>query len=165
MLTKGEEAELAKLIEKMEWPLPHDVFHALVKKIITVPVELAVFDKGMGRILLHYREDEEFKGWHMPGTVVRDNEDVKGAIQRLLTDELELEDNSSVTWPENHGWLEVKRKIGVRHLISLLFSCRMVKDYGGPGDFFEVNRLPNDTLKHHRVLVKEILARMGRGGL
>jgi ADP-ribose pyrophosphatase YjhB (NUDIX family) len=119
-----------------------------MRKTLTVPVELYVANGE--QVLLIYRDDHEYRGWHMPGTVIRDNESVDGAITRLLDSEVQ----AVVSKPESLGWTEVPRELnGVRHEISLLHFCRLQGPYTGPGRFFFANRLPADTLRHHKILI------------
>ncbi len=160
-LTHAEENVLAELLSRVQWPLPAKVFAALMNKSVSVPIELAVLDDEE-RVLMIHREDMEYAGHHMPGTVLRDNEDVPKAVQRLLDREVS---GVKVNPPLSLGWVEVHKGNGAgqdpnRHQISLLHVCWLKGPYSGPGKFFSVNRLPKDTLPHHRRLVSEIVARL-----
>ncbi len=154
---------LAFLLKFVNWPLKPCVFAAGVNKFVSVPVELAVLD-DQRRVLMFYRKDDEYNGYHMPGTVLRDNEDVPGAIQRLLKSEVV---GGKVTPPISLGWVEIPKGSGpgqnpTRHEISLLHTCWLKESYiGQGGEFFAVDQLPDNTLPHHRVLVNEIAKRLG----
>ncbi|MDB5190410.1 MAG: hypothetical protein JWN49_736 [Parcubacteria group bacterium] len=149
MLTDKETETLTALLKKVEWPLAPSVFHALMEKTVSVPVELAVFDQK-GRILLIHRDDHEFTGWHLPGTVLRDTDDVGIALKRLITHELA---GVAVTAPVNLGWFEAKRDLTpTRHGVSLLHGCQLESVYTGPGTFFERYNLPTDVLAHHKLM-------------
>ncbi len=159
-LADGENKQLAPLLSRARWPLEPNVFRALVGMSVSVPIELAVFDND--QILLFYRRDEEYEGNHMPGTVLRGNETVSDAINRLRVEEL---DGGYVTKPVSLGWIEVVKGSGpgqdpARHQISLLHACWLVGPYTGSGVFFSLDDLPSDLLPHHRVLIHEIVARI-----
>ena len=75
MLTEEESGQLAALLAKMEWPVPREVFFALVAKTISVGVDLALI-RTLGpvpQVLLVRRplDDPLFSGlWHIPGGTV-----------------------------------------------------------------------------------------------
>lgn len=161
-LAPEEEDQLADLLTRVEWPLSPHVFAAAVNKFVSVPIELLVLDDD-NRILMFYRKDEEYEGYHIPGTVLRDNEDVPAAIQRLLKSEVV---GGKVTRPISLGWLEVQKGNGFgqnpsRHEISLLHLCWSIGTYQGKGgEFFPLDQLPDSTLSHHRVLIREAVRRL-----
>jgi hypothetical protein len=157
VLTADESEQLASLLGKVEWPVPPNVFHALMKATVSVPIELGVFDSD-GRVLLIYRDDFEFKGWHMPGTVLRENEDIPTAIKRLGQGEVK----TPTSPPISLGWAEIK---GVRHEVSLLHVCRLEGAYSGEGQLFDPRQLPPDTLDHHQYLIGEMLSRAAVAGV
>lgn len=161
-LSAAEEKQLARLLDRVQWPLPKVVFEALMRKTISVPIELGVFaydPSGLLQVLMLQRpaDDEEFPplSWHMPGTVVRDDETVGLAMQRLLSGELE---GMVKETPEYAGIFEVTRGADhPRHALSLMYSVLLKGEtqyvnYAGPGKFFPVSQLPESTLPHHRKL-------------
>ncbi len=156
MLTTAEEITLIELLGKMKWPISKDVFHALMPKVVSVPLELCTLDQE-GRVLMIHRTDPEYTGYHMPGTVLRDNEDVPTALTRLIHEELS---GSPVATPKNIGWVEVKRGTGEgedqgRHQISLLYLTHIEGAYRGKGEFFPLDAIPDDTLSHHKMLAEK----------
>lgn len=153
MLDQHEAEQLVKLLAKMEWPLPQEVFHALMAKVVSVPIELAVFNEDY-QVLMIWRDDWEFKGWHMPGTVLRDTEDVAGALKRLIKGEV---GDVVTSTPRPLPWLEFGREGSTRHEISLPHLCSLKGLYKGRGKFFDPRALPSDTLEHHKTLVAHIL--------
>ncbi len=162
MLTETETLQLASLLEKLEWPLDSRIFHPLVTKVVTVPIELGVFN-AEGKILLIYRNDAEFTGWHVPGTVLRDDgEDVPAAIRRLGNGEVE----TYISTPIPVGWLESpKDEHSPRHEVALLHVCKLEGLYPGRGQFFDPTSLPDDTLCHHKRIVPAMLAGMKTAGI
>ncbi len=159
-LSKTEEIELARLLGKMEWPLPKEVFHALVPKIITVPIELAVFNKNGFVLMLPRPEDDiEFTPGtlHMPGTVVRLGETIEHAMERLLSGEVV----STVSPPRELGYLQIGQDLApTRPALSLLFATRLLGPHVGKGAFYDPVNLPDQTMTHHRVLISNIMSRV-----
>lgn len=156
LLPPSETKQFAGLLEKAEWPLDPGVFHALMGMSVSVPIELGAFDRN-GKILMVYRDDFEFKGWHLPGTVLRDNKNVSGAITRLVRSEVGV----NVSAPIPLGWLESERDVHpTRHAVGLLHVCLLEGEYAGKGQFFDPENLPKDTLTHHKTIVAKMLKRM-----
>lgn len=164
-LSPEEEAQLASLMRRARWPLKPDVFRAGVGLFVSNPIELKVLNDN-GHVLMFYRKDDEYEGNHIPGTVLRDNEDVPMAIQRLLNSEVV---GGEVTPPISLGWKEISKgttgsgQNPTRHEISLLHVCWLKKPYQGKGgEFYPVDQLPKNTLPHHRVLIAEMMKRLSR---
>ncbi|MDQ3017021.1 MAG: NUDIX domain-containing protein, partial [Bacteroidota bacterium] len=134
-------------------------WHELVKKFITVAIELCILD-DQNRVFLVYRKDKEYDGYHMPGTVVNDWEGVLDAKKRLVEGEVAIQ-GLTITDPQPIGWLEVQRGNGPhtdhsRHGLSLLhvahFSSTFVPKNGA--GFYSFDALPKNTLISHRYLLK-----------
>lgn len=71
-LNEQEIIKLTDLLARVDnTQIKGDVWYELVKKFITVPIELCILD-DQERVLLVYRKDREFDGYHMPGSVVND---------------------------------------------------------------------------------------------
>lgn len=164
-LTERQTVLLVELLGKLEWPLDPQVFGALMPKVVSVPIELCVLD-DKGRVLTFYRKDSGYDGHHMPGTVLRNNETVPQALKRLVQSELV---GGEVTDPKNIGWVEIQKGDGpgqnpARHETSLLFLCRIRGRYRGKGGVFSpLNRLPENTLSHHRVLAAKFRKHLRTG--
>ena len=162
-LTDQEKEMLAGLLRRLKPPYGPKVFPAWVENFVTTPVEMAVFNSDR-QILLVYREDPEYKGWHSPGTILRDEEDVPTALERLINGEL---GGAKVTRPVPLGWVEVHRGNGLgqnptRHEISLLHACFVQNlSLSGKDRLFSIDQLPENTLTHHKeVIIPEIVRRL-----
>lgn len=157
-LTDKETKKLVELLEKLQWPVPKEVFHVLTRKTITVPLELCVLD-DQNRLLTFYRKDEEYDVHHTPGTVLRDNESVSEALKRLIASELV---DYNITGPENIGWVYVSRGNDYgqdpnRHEVSLVFMARLAgKESGGSGIFSPLDALPENILFAHHLMAKKL---------
>lgn len=159
-LTEEEWYQLTHLLRRVTWPLPHPVFRALVGVTVSVPIELAVLSADSENVLLYYRKDNEYEGNHMPGTVLRDNEGVAEAIKRLVESELV---GACVSNPVFVDWVEIEKGSGPgqnpsRHEVSMIFACWLLDKYSSHGGrLFPIDRLPTDTLIHHRTLVNKVI--------
>ena len=157
MLNEPEKKILKRLLQKMEWPLDRDVFYALVKSVATVGIECAVLD-SVDRLLMIYRRDREYVGWHIPGTILRNAESISDAIRRIMTKEL---NGTVISAPINIGWVETTRGTGPdqdpnRHVISLIFLTRLKQTYLGQGKFFDIDNPPRGIINTHYRLLRLI---------
>lgn len=159
-LNVQEKEELAILLEKIEnTEITGEIWHQLVKKFITVPIELCIFD-DQNRIFLVYRKDREFNGYHMPGSVVNDWETVAEALKRLVKSEINNDAGIEITEPKSIGWLDSPRNIIpsetlTRHGILLLHVAYFHGTFPpqkGMG-FYPLDVLPDNILECHRYLV------------
>jgi hypothetical protein len=159
-LSEKETKVLVSLLRKLEWPIDPRVFLVLANKVITASIELAILDKT-DRVLMHYRKDVEFNGYHMPGTVIRDNdENVPAAVRRLIATELRGT-KMKISVPMCIGWAETQKGTGpymnpYRHEIGLIHLARV--QGAGIGEFFQLDALPPNTLPHHIKLVALVAA-------
>lgn len=160
-LDEEEKKQLAHLLEKVDnVQIRGEIWHQLVKKIITVPIELCITDEN-NNVFLVYRKDREFDGYHMPGTVINDWETVEEACNRLVKGEVIRDAGITISSPYSIGWLEVRRGLKeeestTRNAISLLFTARLEGDFvpqEGKG-FFSFDNLPENTLGHHKFILR-----------
>ena len=80
------------------------VWHALIQVFPTVPLELIVLNDD-NEVLLVYREDNEFKGWHHPGSVWNDWETIATRMQKLISGEIVKDAEIQITEPQSIGWV------------------------------------------------------------
>lgn len=158
-LNEKEKQDLVVLLEKIEnTEIRGEIWHQLVKKFITVPVELCILD-NQNRVFLVYRKDREFDGYHMPGSVVNDWETVDEARKRLVRDEVIIGAGIEITEPEPIGWMDSPKDAGPtepspRHGILLLHIARFHGDFqprDGMG-FYSLDSIPENTLGCHKYL-------------
>ena len=155
-LNDSEKKQLASLLEKIDnTEIRGEIWHQLVKKFITVPVELCILD-DMNRVFLVYRKDREFDGYHMPGSVVNDWETVDEAVLRLIRQEITEAVGIEITEPESIGWIDspreaTRREPSPRHGILLLHIARFHGEFTpreGMG-FYSLDELPPNVLGCH----------------
>lgn len=130
---------------------PQSVFIALMSKLPSIPVDLALLNK-QNRVLLIRRSDKEFRGeWlHFPGTVWRFGETISEALQRLRQGELK---NFEMTEPEFFGHIEIFNGKGcrlhpTRHELSLFHFARLKRLPPGDWIFAPINKPPANLLPH-----------------
>lgn len=162
-LTLNELSTFSVLLSKIDnTQIKGDVWHELVKKFITVPIELMVIDEQK-RVLLVYRKDREFDAYHFPGTVVNDWETAYDARLRLVAGEIEGALGITITDPESIGWLETKRGEGEgenpsRHTIALVHLAYFHGTFSpreGAG-FFSFDAIPENTLSDHKRFLRRV---------
>ena len=160
-LNDEEKKELAHLLEKAEnVEIRGEIWHQLVKKFITVPIELCILNEE-NKVFLVYRNDREFDGYHMPGTVINDWEKVEEACKRLIRKEVTEGAGLTITEPISIGWLEVRRgdkpeESKTRNAISLLHVAKVIESrtpFEGAG-FYGFDELPENTLGHHKYILR-----------
>lgn len=142
-LTAKEIKNLVQLLKKVRLPAPYPVFVALAKSVPFIAVDIAVMpDKN--RILLTYRKDEFYDGWHIPGSILRYGELVENAYKRVMRKELGMK----ILKPKFINYFDIlfdSRDKG----IALLF---VVKSKAKPkiGKYFSLGSLPNNFLRCQR---------------
>lgn len=168
-LTRKQELQCAKLLRQAEFPTKtQQLFEAFLLVGITSAFELAVLRPMKGsllpEILLIYRNDKHFKGWHMPGTMILGKDTMEIAEGRLVEQEVDLplEIPRFVRYffvPKGTGDGENPRgaEIGFLHLAYVL---RGVRTKPRCGKFFPIESIPKNTLRHHVKMIAELRARL-----
>ncbi len=143
-LTLKETENLVRLLKKVKLPAPYPVFIALSKSVPFIAVDLAVMsDKN--HILLTYRKDEFYDGWHIPGSILRYGELAKNAYERVMKKELGMK----ILKPKFIDYFDIlfdSRDKG----IALLFVIKP-KTKPKVGKYFSLKNLPENFLKCQRL--------------
>lgn len=159
-ITPEEQKELVRLIEKLELPLPLDVFYAWQNVFASMCAEILLVREKDNKleVFLEYREDKFFKGWHIQGRIHMPPEKIEDTLNRVIRDEVQ----ASVTTPEFFGWFEHPKGKEINesprgHAFALVYIARpkeMPKE-NGTRKFFPINEIPKDILPEHvPVIVK-----------
>jgi len=139
-LTREEIKDLIRLLKKVKIPAPYPVFVALCKSVPLIAIDLAIMpDKNS--VLLTYRKDDFYDGWHLPGTILRYGESVEMAYKRVAREELGI----SILNPKFVSWFDIffdPRDKGV----ALLFMVKP-KIKPGIGEYFSLRRMPKKFLR------------------
>lgn len=149
MINQKEIKQLVSLIKKIDNPhegLPKPVFDVLVKIVPFVACELVI--KEERGILLKWRDDKFWRGWHFPGGLLRVAETFEERIANTAWNELGIN-------IKNHKFLCVKGyNTGVRaHTVSLVFLCETEMDPKN-GKFFK--KMPKNIIEEHKELWKSV---------
>lgn len=149
MLNQKETKQLLTLLKKVDKPhegLPRPIFSAMTKIVPFIACELVVV--GKKGILLTWRADKWWKGWHFPGGLLRYKEGFEERIQKVAYEELGIHiDSIKFLFPMNYT--EGPRG----HDISLVFLCTTSMT-PTDGEFFKT--MPKNIIEEHKALWKKV---------
>lgn len=128
-----------------------EVFVALRELLPMVAIELFIV-KNDGSFAL-VKKTGQFNGWAMPGGYVGFNESFEDACGRIANKELGI-DLKSIQFVSVFNWPCGSVRPAKGHVVSIIFKCTAVTDSKMAEYFFSV---PGDLLKHHAVMLKEII--------
>lgn len=155
-MTDKEARQLTELLYKMKFPVPEEVFCALCENLIMCSTELAVLRRGERglEILLTYRNDRYFKGWHITGTILLPGDTFESGANRVIKTEVK----QKVTTPEFIDHFMAHKGTGDHEymrgqVFAHLFKCFLKEEYKGKGTFFPLDQIPEDTLPAHMYLI------------
>jgi len=149
MLTNKEIEQLVTLLKKIDNPhngLPQPIFDALCGVVPFAGCELIVMNKK-GELLLTWREDKWWKGWHFPGGLMRHRETVDERIKKMALHEIGLRVKKyQFLFPINYH-------TGLRnHVTSLIFLTH--SECVEQGTFFKT--MPKDIIPDHRIIWRHV---------
>lgn len=152
--TLEEEEQFLRLTKKLGWKCAgKNVFEAFFPVFPFALCELAVVREinGISHVLLWYRDDEYYKGWHIPGGYILRGEQPEETIRRVLMKETGLTLQKAEfmryfnAYPSNAPV--------PNHQVALLFLCA-AKGEPRQGTFYPLDAVPSDTLSHHKEYLK-----------
>ncbi len=150
MLSPKEIKTFIRLVKKIHssgHELPEAVFDALCKILPSAACEIIVSDRKQG-FLLTYRKDKFWKGWHFPGSVLRNHEEFVGALKRIAKEELDSDLRFyKFLFPMNYS----RGKRG--HSVTFVFWCAL-KGSPKTGKFFKI--MPKNIIAEHKQLWKKV---------
>lgn len=151
-------------MRKVEFPLPQDVFNAWCVNFTVACVEIALTRDGANEreIFLTYRRDEFYDGWHIPGAVIQEGEEVEDVLKRVARDELE----GARFAPKFFSWFEYLKGTEVGesargNAISLVFSAEAPDTLRESelAKFFPLSDVPGNLISEHVPVVEAIRSR------
>ncbi len=104
-------------------------FIPLKKMGVHAAVELAIIDKD--KVFMTWREDEHFKGWHLPGTYLQQGEVLAEAVYRCAMREINvsveaIRQLSTFNNTDNQRF----------HDVTILLHCALTHAYPDKGQWF-----------------------------
>jgi len=120
MNTKGAIKFLEKQIKNPSEGMPEEIFFFISKITPMINVDLLIKDEK-GRTLLAWRDDDFYKGWHIPGGIIRFKEKSETRIQKVAKREIGYKIKFD---PAPMAIYQVMARRNTRgHFISLLYKC------------------------------------------
>ncbi len=152
MLTKRDLNSFRKIVKKIKNPkkgLEQGVFDEVVKIATMTALEIIILNSKK-EVLLTWREDNFWKGWHFPGGLLRYREKFEDRLKITVKRELGVSlISTKFLFPMNY-------LNGARgHDVSLSFLCR-IKETPKDGKFFA--KMPKNIIPEHRLLWKKLKA-------
>jgi ADP-ribose pyrophosphatase YjhB (NUDIX family) len=156
MLGSKEIRQLLKILKKIDHPhegLPPAVFNGFVRVVPFVACELVVVNSKK-QILLTWRRDQWWTGWHFPGGLLRYNETFEERIQQTALTELGVDVvRSKFLFPVNYT-------SGPRgHAVSLVFLCE-TETKPVHGKFF--GKMPRAIINEHKDVWEKVRKKLKR---
>ena len=156
-LTIPEQNELARLLEVVATQdkgfIPDSAYRTFHKLVPWPVVEVLIYDKE-GRFLLSYRDDEEFTGWHIPGSFIRPGETYEDACNRCVRAERVAHSVTNLSFIASHPQRIGERAFGCP--ISNIIACHAVEPVVERADLQWFSRVPHDLIpppqQHHKFL-------------
>lgn len=153
-LTVNETKQLVRLLGKVRLPAPYPIFVALLKSVPIIAIDLAVMPDD-NHILLTYREDDFYKGWHVPGSILCFHDSIIAAWKRVAIQELGMK----IIKAEFLTYFNYKdnRETGV----TLLFVAKP-KGKTKKGTYFSLNNIPKDFVREQLPEINFLKQRFGK---
>lgn len=141
-----------RLIEKPEKGIGTELFEAVITIVPQPCVEAVVVDNldNPSKILVIWREDKHYRGWHFPGSFIRFGESFQNALDRVISRELGTTIKRSIDAGVNYS-----RQDSRGHTVGNVFLIELEISPTKPHQWF--NRVPDDLLEHHKQFLKEVL--------
>ncbi len=150
MLTNKDIKNLKIIVDKIKQPekgIEQAVFDILCKITTHVACELIVVNQ-LGEILLTFRQDNFWQGWHFPGGLLRYRESFESRLKKVTKLELGVKLKSTkFLFPQNY----TQSKRG--HDVSLVFLCEL-KSKPKIGKWFK--QMPKNIISEHKELWKKV---------
>lgn len=120
MNTKEAIKFLEKQIKNPSQGLPEDIFLFTSKITPMVNVDLLIKDER-GRTILSWRDDNLYKGWHVPGGIIRFKEKMETRLIKVSKEEIGVVVKFN---PVPIAINQIMWKKNIRgHFISILYKC------------------------------------------
>lgn len=164
-LTEQEIKTLVELLGKLEWPVPQEVFYALMKRVPMISYETVPFhwEDGVWKVILLPRPETD-PYWpgarHLPGVMLMNNESEDAALERAVS---ELGGHGQVYPPQFIGRYHALEGNGPGecprgHEVGLVFTYRHWGELPPEVVLADPGNLPPNMIGFHRGLIKQALS-------
>lgn len=165
-LTDAEAEKLGTLIAKARFPLPRPVFDGWVENLPHAALELGIVRESTEgpQIFMKQRPPDDKHWpllWYVPGTLIRQNESINDAYERLVTSEIGKHLEFGLGPLQFVGIQEFLKGNGVHqcrrgHEIALIHTVRFAGNIPCTGTWHTFARLPESTIGFHRTIVDTV---------
>jgi ADP-ribose pyrophosphatase YjhB (NUDIX family) len=157
---------LKKLIKEIESQiknpskgLPDDIFYFVGRLTPYINVDLLV-KNDLGETLLSWRDEALFNnevgcGWHIPGGIIRFQEEISERIREVALHELRAKLSYHSAQPISVNQVIDHKAKDRSHFISLLYECRLEDNYKINNE--NINECDVGFLKWHMGVPKNLL--------
>ncbi len=149
---KNIAAQVIRQIKEPEKGIGTELFEAVITIVPQPCVEALVVDslENPSKILLIWREDKHYRGWHFPGSFIRLGESFQNALDRVISRELGVGIKRFKNTEVNYSCLDSRG-----HTVGNVF---LVELNNAPTKSYQwFNNAPEDLLEHHKRFLKEAL--------
>ena len=140
-------AELDGLFPDARRGLPIELFYFTSRLTPLVNVDLLIRN-DRGEILLTWRHDQFYKGWHIPGGIIRFKETAAERIKAVALSELGATVDAGSSPCEVHEMQDRARDIR-GHFISLLYEARLASSLDASRQCHDVAKPANGQWAWH----------------
>ncbi len=144
---------LTHLAETKKYDLGGDIFEAIIKIVPQIAVEAIVVDSIVNptKVLLTWREDKNYKGWHFPGGFVRFGEKPENRLKTVINKELKATVKKYKRLNRIYNLIDSRG-----HTLSLCYLVKVNKKPVG-GSWFD-KKTPVNIIDHHRRILSTELS-------
>lgn len=154
-ISQNELKEMAALvlayIENPEKGIGKDLFDAIITIVPQTCIEAIVVDNidGPSKILVTWRDDEHYHGWHFPGGYIRFGDNYEQTVKKVINRELQ----AGVKKLKFTGVL-ISNVDSRGHTLGAVFLVELDVN-STKGEWF--NHVPKNLLAHHKELLKRAI--------
>lgn len=155
-----EWTKLTKRIKFIDGKIPEEAFYAFCEAFVTAVIDLIPYRRlnNEVEILLIYRKDKYYDGFHIPGSVIVPGKTSKETLNSVI--DVELGKDSLVSKIDFVGIIDSMKGEGLDldkrgQDLKLLYVCKVDGEVM-EGEWFTKNNLPKNIIPEHQKVAREI---------
>ena len=160
-LTANQERRLIELLDKVKQPYSTELFEALARRLPVIGLEAVVLREFDGRleVLMTARPDNDLIAkwagkWHIPGTILRNEETIEDGFLRLGEREF-----GATLVNIRFVYLHFPRGGDRTSNLQLVHVADIAESQPRLGTWFDVEELPEKLIDGHRQIISEVIRR------